>query len=73
MSATDRVTRAVPKEYKPLVRTAMRSGWTAGFDGHGHVRLTGPAGNAVTVPSSSRNSHTYEKVRRALRQAGVIQ
>lgn len=63
--------RVVPKDYRPIVRAALDAGWAQSQTRHGHLKLTGPDGHAVAIPSSSTNPRTLETVKSNLRRHGV--
>lgn len=54
------------KEMTVLVRLAIRQGYTATRTGSGHVKVTGPDGRIVIVPSSpsGRRANTVQGLRR---------
>jgi hypothetical protein len=61
----------VPKEYRPLVKAAVRQGWTVSQGRMAHLKLTNPDGLHQVIPSSSRNPVTFRNVRRSLVRMGL--
>jgi hypothetical protein len=65
--------RSLPKDLRPLARTALAAGWRiCGTRSH-HSRWLSPCGCHVVICSSSpSDTDTIHIVRRLLRRAGLV-
>lgn len=62
----------IPKEYRPLVKMALKEGWKLEFSRHGHPKLTSPDGEFSTpIPSSSSSPAMYTAIKVRLAKAGL--
>lgn len=62
---TTDVARYAHKEFRPVIRAALRAGWTVAVAGNGHLRFTGPGGIGTTVPVGKAMPYAMSRLRRA--------
>lgn len=70
-SGVNRTIMGVPKDYRPLVKAALRQGWTLTSGRSRHPKLTAPDGRSTPIPSTSSAPEMFRGWAARLRKMGV--
>jgi hypothetical protein len=62
----------IPRDFRPLARSAHEAGWTVEQLGNGHFRWRSPEGQWVYMSASPSDRQAPRKLRAALRRAGLF-
>lgn len=63
--------RVAPRDFRPIIREAVRHGWHVSTSGGGHLRLRGPSGALVFAARTPSDWRARRGLIKDLKRAGA--